>query len=264
MAKLSIGSISTFNHEIQDWSLYKARLEQWFMANDLGDSEDKPPKCKRRAVLLSSFSENTYKLVRDLALPADITTADYDTVIKLLDDHFKSVKCGFAERYKFHSATQALNESFAEWAARVRGLAAHCSFSASTLSEALRDRFVLGMVPGPERDKLFTVEMSDLPFSKAVELAEGVRCARQGASETIPGASLAARLPDNESLPVLKMAASSSRAPWQARRGESAAPRPADANRHNPVVCPVCGYRGHEAVTCKFTQFTCKLCGVLR
>lgn len=241
MAKLSFGSISVFNHEVQEWYLFKDRLEQWFLANELEDSEDKS-KRKRRAILLSSLSENTYKLVRDLALPTDVGTLNYEDVVKLLDEHCTPATCGFAERFKFHSATQHMNEGLAEWAARVRGLAAHCNFLSTALDEALRDRFVLGMQPGPERDRLFTQPMAGLTLSEALKLAEGIRCARQGASQAVPGAgAFGAAQGQAAAAPVLKMAA--------------AAPRRED-------TCPACGYSGHNTGTCKFTKYKCKSCGV--
>lgn len=175
MANLSVG---VFNHELQEWQIYKDRLEQWFIANELTDLEDKA-QVKRRAILLSGLSESTYKLVRDLALPENIGKLDYDAVTKLLDDHFKPIKCGFAERYLFHSSTQRQNESLIEWAGRVRSLANDCDFPASTLNEALRDRFVLGMLPGRERDELFSMKLNEVSLSKAMSVA-GDHCARAG------------------------------------------------------------------------------------
>lgn len=71
MSKVSVGLINVFNHETHDWVLYKGRLEQWFLANDITDDVDKSG-AKRRAILLSSLAETTYRLVRDLALPKDV------------------------------------------------------------------------------------------------------------------------------------------------------------------------------------------------
>lgn len=61
MAEVSVGTLTSFNHDIQEWSLYREKLEQWFMANDVGDIEDNP-KTKRHDVLLSRLSE--YKVFR--------------------------------------------------------------------------------------------------------------------------------------------------------------------------------------------------------
>lgn len=259
MAKLAVGSLTTFNHENQDWSLYKDRLEQWFFANDIGVVDEKSGD-KRRAILLSNFAEPTYKLVRDLALPETVGTLSYVKVIALLDSHFDTKKCGFAERFKFYSATQRFGEDLAEWAARVRGLATHCGFQAAALGEALRDRFVLGMGPGPERDKLFTQKMDDLTLTGALDIAEAVRCARMGsqltASDAVP----------RDPLQVLKVYASPAQRP--ARRPAAAAPRGrapggvgSPAGGLDATSCSACGYANHQVESCKFTRYKCKVCG---
>lgn len=261
MAKITVGSLSSFNHEIQEWSVYKDRLEQWFLANDIVVDTDKAGS-KRRAILLSNLAESTYKLVRDLALPSQVGTLEYDIVVKLLDGHFKTKKCTFAERYKFHSATQHPGEGLAEWSARVRGLATHCGFVATHINEQLRDRFVLGMEPGPERDKLFTTELAELTLDKSLEIAEGIRSARMGAQE-------ARRFMDAESsMQVMKMeVAGSSRAiggRWSGahQRGPAASAPPAPSPRQDAARCSACGFLGHQAATCRFVRYKCKKCGI--
>ena len=65
-----------------------------------------------------------------------------------------------------------------DWAARLRGLASHCDFG-TALETNLRDRFVLGLGSGPERDKLFEQNPTTLTLMRAVELAEQAACAKQ-------------------------------------------------------------------------------------
>ncbi|XP_048489124.1 uncharacterized protein LOC125491371 [Plutella xylostella] len=253
MAKISVGTLTVFNHEVHDWIIYKDRLEQWFLANDV-ELEEKTGK-KRRAILLSSLAEQTYRLLRDLALPKEVGTLTYTSVIALLDSHFQPKKCGFAERSKFHGATQSSGESLAEWAARVRGLATHCAFGEAVFEDAIRDRFVLGLAPGPERDKLFTLEMEELTWSKALAMAEGVRCAREGSRQTAPGAA------PPDPLHVFKMAAAPRTAAARAP-GSTQAARDGGGGSAGPVTCSACGYEGHQLPTCKFTRYKCKKCGV--
>lgn len=40
MAKLLVGKLSVFNHELQEWEIYKDRLKKWFIANDDDDDDD--------------------------------------------------------------------------------------------------------------------------------------------------------------------------------------------------------------------------------
>lgn len=65
---VTFGVLSMFDHLNNDWSSFKARLSQWFIANDITDATDKN-KVKRRAIILSALSESTFKLLNDLALP---------------------------------------------------------------------------------------------------------------------------------------------------------------------------------------------------
>lgn len=259
MAKISVGSLNVFNHETQDWLLYKGRLEQWFFANDINDEIDKSG-AKRRAILLSSLSETTYRLIRDLALPKDVGSLEFTEVTNLLDSHFKTKKCSFAERYKFHSAVQSSGETMQEWAARLRGLAMDCGFSSGTLEETLRDRFVLGMAGSAERDRLFSEPLEGLTLNKALQLAESVRCAREGARQASAAVASAATAPTV--LDVHKMAA-------RAGAGHSTGgPR----HRVDPVStapessrlseqCFVCGYFGHSGKVCRFKSAACRKCG---
>ncbi|XP_026728303.1 uncharacterized protein LOC113499534 [Trichoplusia ni] len=263
-ATLSVGTITVFSHEQQEWQLYKERLEQWFLANEIGVDVDKAG-CKRRAIFLSNCSESSYKLIRDLALPRQVGTLSYAEIVALLDGHFNVKKCLFAERHKFHGATQHVGEGLPEWAARVRGLAVYCGFVSTNLDEQLRDRFVLGMAPGPERDKLFTKAMSELTLSKALEIAEGIRSARMGAQE-------ANRQVDaGTQLQVMKLDTQHSAARGrsaQSRRmlttacGERARDSYGNGGGSVGGECTACGYAGHQASSCRFVRYKCKKCGV--
>ncbi|KAI5642694.1 hypothetical protein NE865_05220 [Phthorimaea operculella] len=260
MAKYSVGNLCTFNHENQDWSVHKDRLEQWFLANDFETDAGKV-EIKKRAVLLSSLTETTFKLVRDLALPTKLNVLSYDEIVKLLDGHCVPAKCGFAERNRFYSSTQRPTEEFAEWAARVRGLAADCKFSLTGLNDLLRDRFVIGMQPGPERDNLFTQDLEKLTFSKALDTAQAIRSAKQGAAQSTAAAAAVV------APPVCKMAFGAARARHErAQRAASGAStsssEPGRGQQAAPAggACTVCGYTSHSADTCKFQRYRCKKC----
>ncbi|XP_063622378.1 uncharacterized protein LOC134794496 [Cydia splendana] len=165
-ATSTFGLLSSFDHTTQSWETYKGRIAQWFIANDIDDTKDAGGQ-KRRAILLSALSDGTYKLAADLALPKELQTVPYEDIVKLLDGHFTPKRCGFGERYKFYAATQQSGETFPQWAARLRGLSAHCGFK--NVEESLRDKFVMGMLSGPEKEKLFARDLTVLTLAKAVE-----------------------------------------------------------------------------------------------
>ncbi|CAK1598324.1 unnamed protein product [Parnassius mnemosyne] len=237
MATTQFGILSIFDHNVQSWNTYKGRLTQWFIANNITSATDVRGE-KRRAILLSALSDGTYQLASDLALPKEVQEVSFEDILNILDRHFTPKRHGFSERSTFYSAKQHPGESHVQWAARLRGLTAHCSFS--NVEEALRDRFVMGMLPGPEREKLFAQELAELSLTKAVELAETVRCARIAASTSASGYA-AAVLPDIKEDQLLKIT--------------EGAP-----NSKRVEKCSVCGRSNHSSAKCRFAQYKCKKC----
>ncbi|KAJ8716473.1 hypothetical protein PYW07_003100 [Mythimna separata] len=224
------GVLQTFDHQTQEWGSFKSRLNQWFIANDITSLTDKA-SVKRRAILLTSLCESSFKLASDLALPKKVEELEYDELVKILDDHFTPKRLGFAEKSAFYAAVQRPGESHTQWAARLRGLAAHCEFK--NLEEALLDKFIMGMAAGRERDKLFVQNQRELTLAKAIDLAESVRCARQASSQAAPGASNA----------------------------DAASHADADAVFNiKKEKCSVCGFNNHKSNQCRFKNYKCKKC----
>lgn len=228
------GILSTFDQGTQCWKSYISRLRQWYIANDIDDTTD-AEGTKRRAILLSALSDDAYKLAADLVLPKELKDVPFEDIVSRLDSHFTPKRCGFGERYFFYAASQTSGETYAQWAARLRGLTAHCGFL--NVEEALRDRFVMGMLPGPEREKLFAQDLKDLSLAKALELATSVHSARQGAA----AAAGAQAAPADQALFKINQ-----------QRGSSAS--------ESKAQCLVCGLKNHTASQCRFSNFKCKKC----
>ncbi|KAJ2942998.1 hypothetical protein O0L34_g15188 [Tuta absoluta] len=228
------GILTTFDHKTQEWAGYKARLNQWFIANDIGTTEADKAKVKRRAILLSALSGPTYKIASNLALPKTLEETEFEDILKLLDGYFTPKRSGFADRFHFYSAVQQPGEGHAQWAARIRGLAEHCEFQ--SLEETLVDHFLMGMVAGHERDKLYALNPRDLTLAKAVEQAESTRCAREAAKATQAPARFAPGSVHLQEGSVFKIS-----------KGEK---------------CSVCGYASHKADQCRLKAYKCKKCGL--
>ncbi|KAJ8713190.1 hypothetical protein PYW08_008494 [Mythimna loreyi] len=235
MAQSFCGILSIFDHNVNDWKTYKGRVTQWFIANNI-DAKNDAAGTRRRAILLSALNDGTYKLAADLALPKDVQEVPYEELVTLLDNHFTPKRCGFSERHNFYAASQQPGETPTQWAARLRGLTAHCGFS--NVEEALRDRFVMGMLAGPEREKLFALDTETLTLAKAVELAESIRCARAGAAATAPASTDQAQ--------VFKIA-----------KGQNSVNTTNSAEKKK---CSVCGRANHESSQCRFAKYKCKKC----
>ncbi|XP_037965141.2 uncharacterized protein LOC119691533 [Plutella xylostella] len=218
-----MGHISIFDHNTQDWQIFLGRLEQFIKLNKIADDN-------KGALLLTHLSDETYRLAQNLVHPKNIVDVEFDGLVKELSGHFTPKRCTFADRAKFYEATRASGESVESWAARLRGLAVHCEFG-SALELLLRDRFVLGMNAGPERDRLFETDATTVTFGKALEVAQQAACARQARQHLAPP-------PHVKEEPVYRV-------------GD-------DRDVHR---CQVCGLKGHEADKCRFKKYKCKQCG---
>ncbi|CAG4992023.1 unnamed protein product [Colias eurytheme] len=232
MSFSNMSILSNFDHSLQTWKTFKSRIAQWFIANDIDAVKD-PLGVKRRAFLLSALSDSTYKLASDLALPKELQEVPYEDILRLLDAHFTPKQVGFGERHKFYSAEQLPTESTQQWAARLRGLTAYCNFS--NVEEVLRDRFIMGMLPGPEKEKLYVQDLAELTLARAVELVENLRSARAAAIAATPNTSDA----------LFKIA---NKVPYNKNNSE------------NKEKCSVCGYKNHKSSECRFASFICKRC----
>ncbi|XP_031334253.1 uncharacterized protein LOC116164247 [Photinus pyralis] len=159
----SVGHLPEFSFKNSDWTIYKARLNNYFVVNGIQDD------VKKRAILLTCLCEQTYKLVYDLCIPKAPEEQSFDNLIKVLNNHFAPKAWCLAARYKFYNAKKTDTEWVNDWAARVRGLATHCEFG-TELPVVLRDIFIMGFNPGPILDRLLEEKVT-VSLSNAIEIA---------------------------------------------------------------------------------------------
>lgn len=162
----TVGQIREFTRDT-DWAVFKARLEQYFIANDIG--EDVGTVKKRRAILLNSCDEDCYKLLSDLCVPNNPPDKSYTQLVVLLDNHFGSVTSVFGERKRFYSAVKHQCETVSQWAARVKNLSSKCKFG-TELNTILRDKFIMGFDKGTILDRLLE-EDETLSLENAISIA---------------------------------------------------------------------------------------------
>lgn len=234
------GSVPNFDYKVDEWSVHKAQIKNFFLANDITETTDLSGN-KRRAILLNCMSQDSYRLTRDLLFPETPETAAYVTIIKTLDAHFKPKKCLYAEREKFYAAVKDSQESITEYAARLRGLAAECKFGTS-LEMCLTDKFVLGLDSSVIREKLYRENATELKMNAALEIACAVESAQRIA---------------NSSKVIIKSE------PLLYTGSRSAAEgRPRTARGDAPSRCSVCGAKSHDAAGCGYRHLACDVCGV--
>lgn len=168
-----VGHLREFSLHKSDWTIFKARLENYFSANDITMENGK----KRRAILLNILDEDAYQLVFDLVSPEKPENKTYPQLVTVFDNHFKIQQSAFAARMKFYSAKKESNETVNQWAARLRGLAVGCEFG-DELKVCLRDKFVFGFDKGPVLDRLMEEKVTS-NFEEMVSLAASKSAARE-------------------------------------------------------------------------------------
>ncbi|XP_049866919.1 uncharacterized protein K02A2.6-like isoform X1 [Pectinophora gossypiella] len=246
-----VGLLPIFDYKTCEWALFKGRLTQYLKVNNVNEEN----KC---AILITHLSDDSYRLVRNLAYPDSVDEYTYKKLVLLLDNHFKPKKCTYADRAKFYGASRHPGENLGDWAARLRGLASYCEFG-SALDTVLTDRFILGLGPGPERDKLFEQGPSILKIGQALEMAEQAASAREAKTMVLPKL-------DYKEEPIYRasMGTGGGRglSAGQAGGGTHAPLRDQRTATGEGSRCAVCGLKNHSSKNCRYKNYKCQNCGV--
>ena len=190
------GRAPEFDQAVEGFKCFVRRLEQYFIACDVPDSD----AVKKRAILLSVLRPQCYGLLEDLVSPKKPSDCKYANLVEVLSNHFEPEESVIVERFRFHSCCRADGESVAEFLARLRCLAKRCSFPSGTLEDNLRDRFVCGI--GDRRLQTRLLSQSDLTLASAVSTARAFESAETQAREIARGSgpsSAAAKVVATES-----------------------------------------------------------------
>ncbi|XP_063635006.1 uncharacterized protein LOC134805674 [Cydia splendana] len=242
-----LGNLTDFDHKTCEWRLFKGRLTQFIKINNVKDEN-------RSGILITHLTDESYRLLRNLAYPTELDGLTYDQLIKYLDDHFKQKKCTYADKARFYGATRNVGETLGDWAARLRGLASYCEFG-TALETILADRFVLGLGSGSERDKLFEQDASSIKIGEALEIAEKAESAKE-AKAVMAGTSTVKEEPLFRASSEGRYAAGGS---GGARRGGGArAPAAGRDNQRAASRCSVCGMKSHEGDRCRYKTYRCQ------
>ena len=111
-----LGSIEPFDAGTGDWSTYKARLEQFLVANDV---EGEP---KQVATVLTLIGGPTYGLLVNLLAPEEPAKQKLADIFATLDGHFAPKPLVIAERYRFNKRDQRPGEPLNDYVAELRRL----------------------------------------------------------------------------------------------------------------------------------------------
>ena len=228
------GVIGSFDSSQEDWLSYIARVQNYFVANDI--AEDKA--AKRRAILLSVCGVSTYRLIKSLAAPAKPEEVSFENLVKLVEGHHNPEPSATVQRFKFHSRCRQPAETVSTYIAELRRIAEHCKFD--NLDSMLCDRLVCG-IQDPRIQRRLLAE-SKLEFKQAFELAQAMESADRDAKTLV----------NNPSTPVHAIPGQTPRhAPRQQQQSRS--------QLKGDQTCYRCKGK-HSAKSCRFKDAECRNC----
>lgn len=158
-----IGDIPRFHNYGDDWQVFTERLEQFFEINDVAEE-------KKRAILLTSISDDVYKTLRDVCHPVLPKSKTFDELCALLNKQFVKKTSVFRERVTFYNAKQMKDESISSWFARIKKLSVDCKFG-DRFNDILLDRFISGLRSSVILERLCEEDEEKLTLQSAVEIA---------------------------------------------------------------------------------------------
>lgn len=232
--------IAEFSPEIHQFNEWKERLEIHFLDVDADNEKS------QKSALLKNLGTQAYKLLRALAHPKLPSELTYKELCSSLEKHFMPPTIIFRERAIFSNASKHFDESVSDWFARVKALALRCKFS--NLDEAIRDRFIIGMMANDERifDKLCEEDeklTADSAFTKA--LIHETKSKSKVSTEVNFIRSQGQR---------------DSRAPAGYSNNNNNT-KAANGNQTKREPCKHCGWKSHKSAACKYKEAICAQCG---
>ena len=235
-----------YNAETECFSAYTRRLEQYFVANDIDDSQN----VKRCAIFLSVIGPVTFALLEDLIAPASVSDGKYEDLVKVLSEHFEPAPSRILARYRFNTCDREEGTSVTAYVATLRRLARPCQFSAEVLDEMLRDRLVCGIRNSRLQSRLLSEP--SLTLSAALAIAQAFESAAANASELNRGGPVSTS--ERADLQPVHRVEQQRQRQRQARDGAAGGTR---------AQCRRCLKKGHEPARVSVPLPTLHSCGEL-
>ncbi|XP_064459047.1 uncharacterized protein K02A2.6-like [Ornithodoros turicata] len=99
-----VGRLDAFDENVESWTSYVERVEEYFVLNNL--QED-----KKVAALITSMGAKTYNTLRKLTCPKKPSELKFNEIKKYLTDYFSPTPLEMSERHRFYNRLQGQSES---------------------------------------------------------------------------------------------------------------------------------------------------------
>lgn len=234
MAAHRVGSLEPFEptgNPGKAWESYVARLEQYFIFNDITDT------VKMRAALLMFIGSVGYTQLTSLVAPDKPPEMEYVTLVNVMSRHYRTNESDVVKQFRFFTRHRKEGESISSYIAELRVLAEEAGFSGMVpLDTLLRNVFVCGINDSRMRDKMFQLS-GHVILAQVLRIAVGMEASANSVREISADAKLTPKK-------------------------EQEAGDVNQVTRSKPQeLCGRCGNRGHESERCRFKQLECFRCG---
>ena len=93
----SHGGLPEFNGSVDKWDMFAEQLFYYFAANGITDDD------KQKVILLSAYGTATYKLLKTLVAPAELTSKSFADLVKLAQEHYNPKPSVIMCRFHFNT-----------------------------------------------------------------------------------------------------------------------------------------------------------------
>ncbi|XP_039755530.1 uncharacterized protein K02A2.6-like [Pararge aegeria] len=203
-------------------------MEQYFLANDVKVNLQVP-------TLLACVGDATYELMVDLCSPRKPGEMKFSELVQLVKKHIQPTPSVLAER--------------------------DCEFK-DNLEENLRDQFVCGLSSESTRQRLFCEDSVTftVAFKKAVALEAAANDAAVVEQQAAEGAVHAVQARGARAAVAVRGAAPRWRGEASSSRVRYSGGYTNNRDRSIKLLCACCGSREHTRLTCKYADWTCRIC----
>ena len=165
-------SVGEFIETKENRSQYVEKLQQFFIANDIGEG-------KKKSILLSNIGPAVYHTLGNLVAPRKPSQETYTHLVEQMSTFYNPKLLVTMQRYRFFSLFCQPNKSVSAFVVELRSLAKDCDFGAS-LEDNLRDKLVCGISKHTIQKSLLSEK--DLTFKKVFDIAQSYESAARNLS----------------------------------------------------------------------------------
>lgn len=240
--------IGEFNPEVDEWILYRERLDIFF--NTCGGVDED----RKKNLLLNCIGATAYKLVRDLSTPVMPSTKTYTELCEMLSSFYTPPVVSFKERKQFYAAKKDTDETIVQYVARLKFLAGSCDFG-NRIESILMDKFVTSL-DGRIFDRLCEENHNEITLARAILLASKY----ESTTTNIDINSMKSNQRFDKSNNKKKFIPGSKNNSSNNSSNNNSSSNSGTDSTAKKQRCKHCGYKTHLSENCKYKSATCHKC----